>query len=254
MRCFSKLGTQALSGNRRLVLFHGQDQAPGYLNAPGWSVVPCAVAQSETLPVVVPDWDACDAVLLTSKASAAWYGRQACTEKLVVTSGEGTAALLAAAGKVGIPPEQGHGAKAALTTLSQRLPAGGRVLFPCGERTAGTAQAAAVELGFELRELPVYRMKAIPTVASLGLVLAVGFGSGQIVEFARTALGPLRWKALSVLPALVLGDTARRALSDWNGQVLDLEKTAIQPRTFCIPFALTDEIVSQSTPILDVGC
>ena len=247
------LKAQVVSGARRVVLFHGQEHAPGYLSDSQWIVVPQAVAVAEPIPVADFDLD-CDAVLLTSKAAALWYCKQSFPDQLVVTSGEGTAAILSAAGKVGIAPKDGVGAGAALRLLSKRLRVGARILFPCGERTAGIAEQVTTELGFELRTLPVYRLQALPTIGPLGTVHAACFGSGQIVEFTRNGLGPARWRSLSSLPALVLGNTARNALSDWNGCVLDLEKTAIQPGSFCIPFALTDEIVSQSTPILDVGC
>lgn len=224
-----------MPGNRRLLLFHAQEGVPDYLHGDGWDVIPVPVARPVFLPIdaALP---AHDAVLLTSRAAAAWYVSRPHAAVAIAVSGEGTASVVEAAGLPCLRPVQRIGAEAALELLSARGDCR-EILHPRGEVTAGTAEIAAARLGLRIHPLTVYALSGEAPLPALGEVHAVGFGSGQVVTLAQAALPGGRWEAICQLPAVALGDTAKKALNGWRGEVRTPEKKADGTGRFCIPFS-----------------
>lgn len=196
------------------------------MSVPGWEVVSLAVC---TVLDLSASWSGqADAAVITSRHAARWFVRNCRRfEGVVVAAGPATARILEEDGVACIVPAR-QGGKAALDEL-QAVP-GARILFPCGETTAGTVEARALELGLGLERLPVYRLGKIDSLAVPGSFDAVAFWSGQMVVFFKDAVGESRWDRIRRLPVLCLEGTSREALRShgWQGEIIVLEKTPLQ--------------------------
>lgn len=211
-----------MPGNRRLLLVCSQDLEPD-LELPGWELVPCPVNRVVSLPT--PWSGSCDAVIVTSRHAVPWLARtMGGFAGPVGVSGPATAAKVRDAGFRAVAP-QGWGGEGALKALG--LPAGSKVLFPCGERTAGSVEGQAHAKGIELTRLEVYRLE--PCAEGLEAlpedVEGVVFLSGQMVRHFHEGLGAARPGGLRLLPALCTPSarTQLQALA-WEGPLVELEK------------------------------
>jgi uroporphyrinogen-III synthase len=163
-------------------------------------------------------------VVLTSRHAASWFVRHHPQYRgVVAVSGDGTAAILREAGMDCLVPSTLGGA-AALEILD--VVQGETVLFPCGEKTAGTVEALALARGIDLRRLVVYGLQPVESLRLPPRVDAIGFLSGQMVEMFHQNLAIGAWNDLSRLPVLCLKGTAEAALESlgWLGQVHRMEK------------------------------
>jgi len=196
------------------------------MDVPDWDLVQVCVCEVVERDV---SWEGrADAAVITSRHAARWFVKH-CPgfDGPIATSGPATARILREAGLACTVPV-GHGGKAALDGLS--LSAGARILFPCGEMTAGTVEARARELGFELDRLVVYGLKRSDSIVIPEPIDALAFWSGQMVSYFKDAVDEVRWERIRQLPVLCLEGTSRDALKlhGWHGDMIVLEKTPLQ--------------------------
>lgn len=211
-----------MSGNRRLLLVRSQEDESS-LELPGWELVPLVVNRVVDLPT---SWaGGCDAVVVTSRNAVPWLARELKGfAGPVGVAGPATAQKVRQAGFRCAVPEI-WGGEGALRALE--LPAGSKVLFPCGVRTAGSVERVAEALGLELIRVEVYRLEPcshsgtdIPRE-----VEGVVFLSAQMVRHFHEQEWTSSSHGLRTLPALCT-ESAQAELQAlrWEGPLIRLEK------------------------------
>lgn len=211
-----------LSGNRRLLLVRSQEDESS-LELPGWDLIPLVVNRVVAVPT--PWAGVCDAVIVTSRHAVPWLARELKGfAGPVGVSGPATAQKVRQAGFRCAVPET-WGGEGALRALE--LPAGSKVLFPCGMRTAGSVERVAEALSLELIRVEVYRLEPCghSCEAMIQDVEGVIFLSGQMVRHFHEQEWASHWQRLQALPALCT-ESARVELSalGWEGPLWTLEK------------------------------
>lgn len=211
-----------MSGNRRLLLVRSQEDESS-LELLGWDLIPLVVNRVVDLPT--PWTGVCDAVIVTSRNAVPWLARELKGfAGPVGVSGPATAQKVRQAGFRCTVPES-WGGEGALRALD--LPAGSKVLFPCGMRTAGSVERTAEALGLELIRVEVYRLEPCgPSCQSVPQeVEGVIFLSGQMVRHFHEQDWISTSRGLRALPALCT-DSARVELLalGWEGPLWRLEK------------------------------
>jgi uroporphyrinogen-III synthase len=212
-----------LPGNRVLLLLHSGEEEPIPHVVAGWDIHRLAVSHVREVPA--RQESPFESVILTSRHAARWFVRSFpdfCGT--VVASGPTTAAVLEHAGIRCLVPAVPGGANALELLEANR---GDRVFFPCAERTAGTVEALAQVRGLRLERLVVYRLDPVAVLDLPWRIDALGFFSGQMVEYFKRSIPDWVWNELSQLPVLCMQGTAQAALGSlgWVGQVYPLEKT-----------------------------
>jgi len=215
-----------LPGNRCLLLARSEEDAADGMDVPGWDLFQVAVCEVVERSI---SWNGqADAAVITSRHAARWFLTH-CPgfDGPIAASGPATAKILREAGFACTVPTR-HGGKDALDALEQ--PAGARILFPCGERTAGTVETRARERGLGLERLVVYGLKPCEGLVIPDSIDVFAFWSGQMVSFFKDAMGESRWERLRQLPVLCLEGTSQDALLTlgWSGEMVVLEKTPLQ--------------------------